>query len=219
MRRGIVRVALGLVCVLILRSTAHAFFLDDQRRFDVRMRAYSQWSVMTQSSEHKGCVDADGKPTPATCPPSYQGGDLNQIRNFYNPEFDAKLTDFTSWMSDTSYTSWFSPEDLRFRFAWWGFYDYGVYDAEGWAGNPWNERRRNLKARFSQSDNPGGESFTFQDENKNEKMDFSWLGIPLERFGFSNDAKPFLDQPSFDEAKFELRPGPNETKITLRLLL
>jgi len=60
---------------------------------------------------------------------------------------------------------------------------------------------------------------TFQDENKNEKMDFSWLGIPLERFGFSNDAKPFLDQPSFDEAKFELRPGPNETKITLRLLL
>jgi uncharacterized protein (DUF2141 family) len=60
---------------------------------------------------------------------------------------------------------------------------------------------------------------TFQDENKNEKMDFSWLGLPLERFGFSNDAKPFLDQPSFDEAKFELRPGPNETKITLRLLL
>ena len=166
MRRGIVRVALGLVCVLVLRSTAHAFFLDDQRRFDVRMRAYSQWSVMTQSSEHKGCI-TDGKRTPATCPPEYQGGDLNQIRNFYNPEFDAKLTDFTSWMSESSATSWFSPEDLRFRFAWWGFYDYGVYDAEGWAGNPWNERRRDLKARFSQSDNPGGESFTFEDENKN----------------------------------------------------
>jgi uncharacterized protein (DUF2141 family) len=59
---------------------------------------------------------------------------------------------------------------------------------------------------------------TFQDENKDEKMDFNWLGIPLERFGFSNDAKPFLDQPSFDEAKFEVRPGANETTITLRSL-
>ena len=59
---------------------------------------------------------------------------------------------------------------------------------------------------------------TFQDENKNEKMDFSWLGLPLERFGFSNDARPLLDQPSFDKAKFEVRPGPNETKITLRAL-
>jgi len=166
MRRGLVRVAFGLVCVLICRSTSHAFFLDDQRRFDVRMRSYSQWSVMTQSSEHKGCI-TDGKRTPATCPPEYQGGDLNQIRNFYNPEFDAKLTDFTSWMGDTSALSWMSPEDFRFRFAWWGFYDYGVYDAEGWAGNPWNERRRNLKARFSQSDNPGDKSIVFNDENKN----------------------------------------------------
>ena len=165
MRRGIVRVALGLVCVLVLGSTSHAFFLDDERRFDVRMRTYSQWSVMAQSSEHKGCI-TDGKRTPGTCPPEYQGGDLAQIRNFYNPEFDAKLTDFTSWMNNTDF-EFMSPEDFRFRFAWWGFYDYGVYDADGWAGNPWNERRRNLKARFSQSDNPGGESFTFEDENKN----------------------------------------------------
>jgi hypothetical protein len=120
-----VRVAAALVCVLIGHSVSHAYFLDDQRRFDVRMRAYSQWSVMTQSSEHKGCI-TDGKRTPGTCPPSYQGGDLNQIRNFYNPEFDAKLTDFTSWMDQTSSLSWLSPEDFRFRFAWWGFYDYGV---------------------------------------------------------------------------------------------
>ncbi|HWP64683.1 MAG TPA: DUF1302 family protein [Candidatus Limnocylindria bacterium] len=166
MRRGIVGVAFGLVCVLACRSTVHAFFLDDQRRFDVRMRAYSQWSVMAQSSEHKGCITA-GKRTPGTCPPQYSGGDLAQIRNFYNPEFDAKLLDFTSWMNEVPALSWISPEDFRFRFAWWGFYDYGVYDADGWAGNPWNERRQNLKARFSQSDDPGGESFTFEDENKN----------------------------------------------------
>ena len=59
---------------------------------------------------------------------------------------------------------------------------------------------------------------TFQDENRDEKMDFSWLGIPLERFGFSKDAKPLFDQPSFDEAKFQIRPGANETTITLRSL-
>jgi uncharacterized protein (DUF2141 family) len=59
---------------------------------------------------------------------------------------------------------------------------------------------------------------TFQDENKNEKMDFDWFGIPTERFGFSNDAKPKFQQPSFDQAKFEIKPGANETAITLRWL-
>ena len=59
---------------------------------------------------------------------------------------------------------------------------------------------------------------TFQDENKDEKMDFDWFGIPTERFGFSNDAKPKFQQPSFDQAKFEIKPGTNETTITLRWL-
>jgi uncharacterized protein (DUF2141 family) len=59
---------------------------------------------------------------------------------------------------------------------------------------------------------------TFQDENRNEKMDFDWFGIPTERFGFSNDAKPKFQQPSFDQAKFEVGPGINETMITLRWL-
>src|SRR5262245_1868534 len=162
MRRGLVGVIWGLVCVVICRSTSYAFFLDDQRRFDVRMRSYSQWSVMAQSSERNRCWNREkGVPTPATCPPNYSSGDLAQIRNFYNPEFDAKLTDFTSWMGPAA------PEDFRFRFAWWGFYDYGVYDAEGWADNPWNPRRRALKTRFSQSDNPGDKSIVFDDENKN----------------------------------------------------
>ncbi len=59
---------------------------------------------------------------------------------------------------------------------------------------------------------------TFQDENKNGKMDFDWFGIPTERFGFSNNAKPRFDQPNFDQAKFEVHPGTNETTITLRWL-
>jgi uncharacterized protein (DUF2141 family) len=59
---------------------------------------------------------------------------------------------------------------------------------------------------------------TFQDENQDEKMDFNWIGIPLERFGFSNDARPLLDQPGFDEAKFQVRPGANQMTINLRSL-
>jgi uncharacterized protein (DUF2141 family) len=59
---------------------------------------------------------------------------------------------------------------------------------------------------------------TFQDENRDGKMNFDWFGIPVERFGFSNDARPKFQQPSFDQAKFEIKPGANETTITLRWL-
>ena len=45
---------------------------------------------------------------------------------------------------------------------------------------------------------------TFQDVNSNDKMDTSWIGLPLEPFGFSQDAKPFLSKPGFDEVKFTI---------------
>lgn len=57
---------------------------------------------------------------------------------------------------------------------------------------------------------------TFQDVNANDKMDTSWLGLPLEPFGFSRDAKPFLSKPSFDEVKFTLEPGDNVQVIHLQ---
>ncbi|MBN9556867.1 MAG: DUF2141 domain-containing protein [Alphaproteobacteria bacterium] len=59
---------------------------------------------------------------------------------------------------------------------------------------------------------------TFQDENSDGEMNFDWFGIPTERFGFSNDAKPTFQQPSFDSAKFTLQPGANEMTIHLRWL-
>ena len=149
MSKGLARLAFAVVCVLLARSTASALFLDPERRFDVRMRSYSQWSLMTESSSKAGCPD------PAICPPKYDSGDLGQIRNFYNPELDAKLTDFTPFL-----------DDFRFRFAWWGFYD-GLYDSNSWAGTPWDKHRQEYKARFAQSDNPGKDSFVFADENKN----------------------------------------------------
>ena len=58
----------------------------------------------------------------------------------------------------------------------------------------------------------------FQDVNRNEKFDTNWLGLPAERYGFSNNAKPDwvrLSAPGFDAAKIELKPGANWTEIWL----
>jgi uncharacterized protein (DUF2141 family) len=57
---------------------------------------------------------------------------------------------------------------------------------------------------------------TFQDVNANDKMDTSWIGLPLEPFGFSQDAAPFLSKPSFDEVKFNLAAGENTLVIHLQ---
>jgi len=57
---------------------------------------------------------------------------------------------------------------------------------------------------------------TFQDVNANDKMDTSWLGLPQEPFGFSDDATPFLSKPSFDDVKFTLAAGENSQVIHLQ---
>jgi uncharacterized protein (DUF2141 family) len=57
---------------------------------------------------------------------------------------------------------------------------------------------------------------TFQDVNANDKMDTSWIGLPLEPFGFSRDATPFLSKPAFDEVKFTLEDGDHSLVIHLQ---
>jgi len=56
----------------------------------------------------------------------------------------------------------------------------------------------------------------FQDVNSNNKMDTTWVGLPLEPFGFSRDAAPFLSKPSFDAVKFTLAPGDNTQSFHLQ---
>lgn len=56
----------------------------------------------------------------------------------------------------------------------------------------------------------------FQDFNRNGAFDMNWLGLPLEKYGFSNDARPMFSEPSFDATKFELRPGTNTITIHLQ---
>ena len=43
---------------------------------------------------------------------------------------------------------------------------------------------------------------TYQDADGNGKFDQNWLGWPLERYGFSNDARAWFGAPSFSAASF-----------------
>lgn len=42
------------------------------------------------------------------------------------------------------------------------------------------------------------------DENFSGDMEYNWIGMPLEGYCFSNDARPILSPPSFAKAKFTL---------------
>ena len=56
----------------------------------------------------------------------------------------------------------------------------------------------------------------YHDKNSNDEFD-SFLSIPQEKFGFSNDAKVFFGPPSFDEAAFYLKKNQRlKIEISLR---
>jgi uncharacterized protein (DUF2141 family) len=56
----------------------------------------------------------------------------------------------------------------------------------------------------------------FQDVNANGRMDTSWIGLPLEPYGFSRDARPFLAKPGFNAVAFTLQPGENSQTLHLQ---
>ncbi|MEA4981799.1 MAG: DUF2141 domain-containing protein [Paludibacter sp.] len=45
----------------------------------------------------------------------------------------------------------------------------------------------------------------FHDENNNSKFDMNWIGIPLEGYGFSNNAKGIFRPPAYEKTLFELK--------------
>jgi hypothetical protein len=144
------------VTALIGVSSSQAFYLDSERRFDFRLRAYSQTAIFAQGSQYdEGAVPEA---------PFFSAGDVLQHRNFYNPEFDAKLTDYTRWIGDVPGLSILAPDEFKLRAAAWGFYD-GLFDY--W--NPeWNRQRQQRRVRASQTDSAGAiASRTFSDDGKN----------------------------------------------------
>jgi uncharacterized protein (DUF2141 family) len=53
------------------------------------------------------------------------------------------------------------------------------------------------------------------DENRNNEMDTNFLGIPIEGFGASNDARGFLSPPKYDDAKFYLNSDSLHLEINM----
>jgi len=141
--------------LVLAASGAHAFYLDKGRNFDVRLRTYSQIGIMTERSEEDMTVPVGiyRRRIPSNAKP-WTPGDIGQNRFFYNPEFDARLTDWTHWLGN--------PDEVKFRFAWWGFYD-GLYD---YTPGPFGDNMRAMRGRFAQTSNYETESFTFSDERK-----------------------------------------------------
>ncbi|HHS50830.1 MAG TPA: DUF2141 domain-containing protein [candidate division Zixibacteria bacterium] len=55
----------------------------------------------------------------------------------------------------------------------------------------------------------------YHDENADGKFNKNFLGIPREGYGFSNDARPKLSAPSFDECAFSID---GDTTITITIV-
>ncbi len=54
------------------------------------------------------------------------------------------------------------------------------------------------------------------DENMNGRIDYNWLGIPREGYGFSNDARGTLGAPSFEQAAFVYDGKTLDLTVSLR---
>lgn len=54
----------------------------------------------------------------------------------------------------------------------------------------------------------------YHDINANKKMDKAFLGYPLEPYGLSNNYRPSVSIPTFDDCKFKVT---DETTITVKL--
>ena len=55
----------------------------------------------------------------------------------------------------------------------------------------------------------------YHDENFNHEFDQGLFGIPLEDYGFSNNATVFLSPPSFEEAMFEVKDPSTTVEIDI----
>lgn len=55
----------------------------------------------------------------------------------------------------------------------------------------------------------------YHDENSNGKFDESLLGMPEEGYCFSNNVKPTLSAPNFNECAFDYKAGDQSTSITM----
>ena len=56
----------------------------------------------------------------------------------------------------------------------------------------------------------------YHDENGNDELDTRIMGIPAERYGFSNNARGAFGPPSWEDSKFTVSDGEHSIFIKLR---
>ncbi|MFT4251582.1 MAG: DUF2141 domain-containing protein [Caulobacter sp.] len=56
----------------------------------------------------------------------------------------------------------------------------------------------------------------YHDSNGNRDFDRNAVGVPTEGYGFSNDAPSRFGVPSFDSARFSVKPGDNTIRVRMR---
>jgi uncharacterized protein (DUF2141 family) len=56
----------------------------------------------------------------------------------------------------------------------------------------------------------------YHDENGDGKLGRTWIGLPAEGYGFSNDAPASIGLPRFQDARFTAQAGDNALRIALR---
>ncbi len=76
----------------------------------------------------------------------------------------------------------------------------------------------NRSARCDFEDVPAGKYalVVLHDENMNGRLDYNWLGMPREGYGFSNDARAAVGAPSFEQAAFVYDGKTLDLTISLR---
>ena len=75
----------------------------------------------------------------------------------------------------------------------------------------------NGKAEWALRDIPYGEyaAAAYLDKNENKKLDKGFMGIPKERYGFSNKAKSSSGPPKYKAAKFQYSSTNSQVDIKL----
>ncbi len=74
------------------------------------------------------------------------------------------------------------------------------------------------RATWTVADLPEGQYGirSYHDKNSNNQLDTNFLGIPRERFGFSNNAKAGMGPPGWQAVRFSIDSAPREIEIGLQ---
>jgi len=54
------------------------------------------------------------------------------------------------------------------------------------------------------------------DENRSGGMEYNFIGVPLEGFGFANNVRALIKRPDYDRCLFTLKEGENHFELIVR---